>query len=57
MTIEEITKLVNDKMRWKEEKVKILRKYRLQLLDEIHSKQQLLDRMDYMIYEVKKIYR
>lgn len=54
MNIEEMTKLANDRTKPKEEKVKILRMYRLQLLDEIHEKQQLLDGLDYIIYKIKK---
>lgn len=54
MTIDELTRLENDKNKSKEEKVRILRKYRLCLLDEIHVKQQLLDRLDYMIHQIKK---
>lgn len=54
MMVEELTKLANDATKTKEEKVRALRKRRAQLLEEIHSKQQSLDRLDYMIYEVKK---
>lgn len=32
----------------------ILKKCRLNLLEEIHRKQQILDRIDYCIYELKK---
>lgn len=54
MTLEEITKLVKEYGKTKEEQIRILRKSRLQLLDEIHFKQQLLDQLDYMIHEIKK---
>lgn len=54
MTLEEITKLVNENEKTKEEQIRILRKSRAQLLDEIHDKQQLLDQLDYMLYEMKK---
>lgn len=37
------------------EKMKILRKCRAELLEEIHRKQQFLDRIDYYIYELKKV--
>lgn len=37
-----------------EEKVRILRKQRCKLLEEIHSKQQSLDELDYMINETRK---
>lgn len=53
MTLEEITRLVKEHGKTKEEQIRILRKSRSQLLDEIHSKQQLLDQLDYMIHEVK----
>lgn len=38
----------------KEEKIRILRKQRCKLLEEIHSKQQSLDELDYMISEIRK---
>lgn len=34
-----------------------IRRPEMTLLDEIHSKQQLLDQLDYMIHEIKKIDR
>lgn len=54
MTLTEITKQLNENEKTKEEKIKILRKSRAQLIDEIHGKQQLLDQLDYMLYEMKK---
>lgn len=54
MTLTEITKQLNEDGKTKEERIKILRKNRAQLLDEIHGKQQLLDQLDYMLYEMKK---
>jgi hypothetical protein len=54
MTLEEITKLAKVHGKTKEEQIRILRKSRSQLLDEIHSKQQLLDQLDYMLHEIKK---
>lgn len=54
MTLEEVTRQVKKCGKTKEDQIRILRKSRLQLLDEIHSKQQLLDRLDYMIHEIKK---
>lgn len=53
MTLGEIEKLLNEKDKTKEEQVRILRKERGRLLEEIHEKQQLLDRLDYMLYEIK----
>lgn len=38
----------------KESQLRILRKQRCLLLDEIHDKQQLLDEVDYLIEEKKK---
>lgn len=54
MTLEEVTRQVKRCGKTKEDQIRILRKSRLQLLDEIHSKQQLLDQLDYMIHEIKK---
>lgn len=54
MTLVEITEQINENGKTREEQIKILRKSRGQLLDEIHGKQQLLDQLDYMIYEIKK---
>lgn len=53
MTITEITKLVQKEGNTAEEQILLLRKIRAQLLEVIHSKQQLLDRVDYWIYELK----
>lgn len=54
MTLESITCVMNDEKKTKEEKIRILRKDRAQLLDEIHGKQQLLDQLDYMIHVIKE---
>ncbi|NBH85113.1 hypothetical protein D7X88_17350 [bacterium C-53] len=54
MTLEEVTRQVKKCGKTKEDQIRILRKSRLQLLNEIHSKQQLLDQLDYMIHEIKK---
>ena len=37
----------------KEEQIRLLRKYRFQVLDEVHQKQQALDGIDYLIYQLK----
>ena len=37
----------------KEENLRALTRQRFQVLDEIHEKQQLLDRLDYMIHQMK----
>ena len=47
-------KLLDDKTGSKEEQLRILRKQRYKLLDDIHDKQQTLDELDYMIREAKK---
>lgn len=54
MTLGEIEKLLNEKEKTKEERIRIIRKERGRLLEEIHGKQQLLDRLDYMLHEMKK---
>lgn len=54
MTLEEISRLVKENGKTKEEQIRILRKKRAELLVEIHEKQQTLDGVDYMIYEIKK---
>lgn len=38
----------------KKEQIRLLRKCRFEILDEIHLKQQVLDRMDYLIYSMKQ---
>ncbi len=38
----------------KDEQIKELRKQRLDLLEEIHAKQQQLDRVDFMLHELRK---
>lgn len=38
----------------KEEKIRLLRKQRCRLLDEIHGKQQSLDELDYLIEKIRK---
>lgn len=53
MTLEEITKKINDNTKSKEEQIRILRKGRVQLLEEIHVKQQQLDQIDYMLHKIK----
>ena len=36
------------------ERTLLLRAYRTQLLEEIHEKQQSLDHLDYLVYEINK---
>lgn len=54
MTLAEIAKQIHEDGKTKEEQIRILRKNRAQLLDEIHNRQQLLDQLDYIFYEIKK---
>ena len=54
MTLEEVTEQLKKNGNTKEEQIRIIRKSRAQLLDEIHGKQQLLDRLDYMLYQMKE---
>ena len=54
MTLEDVTKQLEKYGNTKEEQIRIIRKSRAELLDEIHSKQQLLDQLDYMIHEIRK---
>lgn len=37
-----------------ENQINMLKKYRVELLDDIHLKQKQLDKLDYIIYEIKK---
>lgn len=54
MTLEEVTRQLEKHGNTKEEQIRIIRKSRAQLLDEIHGKQQLLDRLDYILYQMKE---
>lgn len=54
MTLEEIIRQIHEERKSAEEQIRILRKNRADLLEEIHRKQQLLDRLNYMIYEINK---
>lgn len=54
MTLGEIERLLKEKEKTREEQIRIIRKERGRLLEEIHGKQQQLDRLDYMLYEMKK---
>ena len=46
--------LLRKKVGSKDEQIRILRKQRYEVLDEIHCKQQSLDELDYMIDEIRK---
>ncbi|MDE6724467.1 MAG: MerR family transcriptional regulator [Ruminiclostridium sp.] len=57
MCMEELKKylgLIDGKPESKDEQIRILKKQRCRLLEEIHEKQQSLDELDYMISEAKK---
>ncbi len=53
MASEETATQVTTNEKTKEEQIRNIRKNRAQLLDEIHEKQQQLDRLDYMLYQIK----
>ncbi len=53
MQLREIERQVYEQDKTKDEQIKILRQNRTKLLEEIHSKQQLLDKINFMIYELK----
>lgn len=52
-TLKKYLRLLNDETSSKEEQVRILRKQRYQLLEDIHDKQRTLDELDYVIRETK----
>ena len=53
MKFEEIERLLHEKEKTKDEQIRILRKERCRLLQEIHDKQQHLDRLDYMLHKLR----
>ena len=53
-TLKRLMQLMETKMDTTVEQVKILRKCRYRLLEEIHEKQQCLDQLDYFIHEIKQ---
>lgn len=46
--------LCDENIEDRKEKIRLLRKQRFRLLDEIHEKQQSLDEIDYMIERIRK---
>lgn len=52
--LQEYLQLLRKKTADKEEQIRILRKQRCELVEEIHHKQQCLDRLDYMVDEIRK---
>lgn len=56
MDVEELKnflKLQGHEPDMRKEQIRILRKFRFELLDGIHTKQQNLDRLDYLIHEIR----
>ena len=53
-TLQRLVHLMEKQMDTTSEQVKLLRKCRYQLLEEIHGKQQCLDQLDYFIHEIKE---
>lgn len=53
--IRRLIQLTASKTNTKEEQVKLLRKCRYQILEQIHSKQQCLDQLDYHIHEILQV--
>lgn len=53
-TLKQFAVLLETGKSTQEEQIRLLRKCRYDLLEEIHSKQQLLDRLDYYIGEIRK---
>lgn len=52
--VQEYLRLLGQKNAGKTEQIRILRKQRCELMEEIHHKQQCLDRLDYMVDEMRK---
>lgn len=52
--VQEYLQLFRKKNESKAEQIRILRKQRCKLMEEIHHKQQCLDRLDYMVDEIRK---
>lgn len=52
--LQKYLQLLRKKTADKTEQIRILRKQRCELMEEIHHKQQCLDRLDYMVDEIRK---
>ncbi len=52
--VQEYLQLLRKKNAGKTEQIRLLRKQRFELMEEIHHKQQCLDRLDYMVGEIRK---
>lgn len=55
--LKQYSRLVQSRTNTAFEQIKILRKCRYRLLEEIHKKQQVLDQLDYLIYEIRQQHR
>ncbi len=53
MKISELETLLADPGKTKQERQRIIKMERCRLLEDIHDKQQKLDRLDYMLHELK----
>lgn len=54
MKISELEKLLSEPGKTRQEKQRMIKTERCRLLEEIHEKQQKLDRLDYMLHELKQ---
>ncbi|MFR5875026.1 MAG: hypothetical protein ACLUFN_00905 [Eubacterium sp.] len=54
-SIKDITDTMKNSNLTCDEKIRFLRLHRYKLLEEIHKKQQVLDQIDYCIYEIEEM--
>ncbi len=53
MTMTELTALMESNQKTTEEKLRLLKKVRVNLMDELHGRQQQVDQVDYLIYQLQ----
>ncbi|MCD8189403.1 MAG: hypothetical protein LUD78_04160 [Clostridiales bacterium] len=53
MTIIELTALTQSSQKTTEEKLHILKRVRWELMEELHGRQQLVDQVDYLIFQLQ----
>lgn len=53
-SIKDITEIMENSNLTYDKKINLLKLHRCKLLEEIHKKQQLLDQLDYCIYEISE---
>lgn len=53
MTIVELTALTQSSQKTTEEKLHILKRVRWELMEELHGKQQMVDQVDYLIFQLQ----